>query len=140
MLKILGYICYGFGMRFFVRRYGKLSRLFCLLLSVHILNCSIDPRDREASFVPEDLSINEIESIAEFFAESVLGFKDAIPEHDEADTDHGTIDLNKVFISHLSAPVCPELIVTLAHRKYFIPNDNPPGIISGEKSSPPPKA
>jgi hypothetical protein len=140
MVKILGYICREFGMRFFVRRYGKLSRLFCLLLSVHILNCSIDPRDREPSFIPEDLSINEIESIAEFFAESVFGFKNAIPEHDEADTDHGTIDLNKIFISAITAPLCPSPTVDTIHREYFIPNDNRPGIVSAEKSSPPPKA
>jgi hypothetical protein len=127
-------------MRAFAQRYRKISRLFCFLLSLHILNCSIDPRDREPFYVPEDLSINEIESITEFLAESVFGFKDAVPEHDEADTEHGTIDLNKIFISIFTPPICPEPTVTPACCEYFIPNDNRHGIISSEKSSPPPKA
>lgn len=123
----------------FVQRYGKLSRLFCLVLSLHILNCSIDPRDPEPSFVPEDLSINEIESIAEFFAEVVFEFTDAIPEHDEADTDHGTIDFNKIFFPGPDSPACPLPTITFTHDEYFILNDNRVGILAARESSPPPK-
>ncbi len=63
-----------------------LVRLFCLLMAVNILNVSIDPPDVGLAYHPEDLSYNDIESINEALLETVLMINNAIPEHDEPDT------------------------------------------------------
>lgn len=58
-------------------------RSFWLVFTLHILNCSVDTPDGTPSYQPEDLTINDIETIYELIAEKVLGFTNAVPEHDE---------------------------------------------------------
>lgn len=50
-----------------------------------MFNLSIDAPDRETPGQPEDLSINDIESIVELVAEQLLGIENFLPEHDESD-------------------------------------------------------
>ncbi|MFD1140252.1 hypothetical protein ACFQ4C_04000 [Larkinella insperata] len=81
--------------------YGSfLRRLVCLLMSLHVLNLSIDTPDQYGSTFQrlhrvEDLSINDIESYTEFFLEVCFGIDDAIPEHDEPDDDSDLLKLKQ---------------------------------------------
>ena len=82
-------------MKFF--RKNKAIKIVWLLLAVHILNCSIDPPDVLPESTPEDLTINEIESVAELVAEDILDIENAVPEEDEHDSEDGTsLDTKKV--------------------------------------------
>lgn len=71
-------------MSLFGERYRAFCRILCCILALHLLNYSIDPQDPE--FVPEDISFNEIESIAELVAE-VFGLEAFFEDFDENDTD-----------------------------------------------------
>lgn len=60
-------------------------------MGIYLLNISVDTADPNPEHIPEDLSINDQESIVEIVVEKVLGFEDAIKEYD----DHDTEDHNK---------------------------------------------
>lgn len=73
-------------------------RYFWVFMALHILNCSIDTPDAQPDCIPENLSINDIESISELILEDVFGIDNAIAERDEHDTDNhqdGT-DITKI--------------------------------------------
>lgn len=57
------------------------------LMGLHLLNISVDPADPNPEYIPEDLSINEQESIIEIVIEKILGYEDAIKEYDDRDTE-----------------------------------------------------
>lgn len=60
------------------------------MLGLYLLNISVDTADPNPEHIPEDLSINDQESIVEIIVEHVLGYEDAIKEYDDRDTeDHG---------------------------------------------------
>ena len=65
----------------------QFKHVACVLLALHLLNCSIDPKDTHPDSVPEDLRINDLETVTEFVAEEILGFKGAFAEHDEDDAE-----------------------------------------------------
>jgi len=65
-----------------------LSRFFCGLVAAIILNFSVDVPDLHDDSVPEDLSYNDIESVAEWVCEDVLDIENAFSEHDEDDESH----------------------------------------------------
>jgi hypothetical protein len=120
---------------------GTLTRIICLLFALHIFNLSIDPKDPEPAFMPEDISVNDIESLSEFFAEVVLGLNDSFAEHDEAD-DGGSIalDICKVFFArsddwHL---IVANSRATPVH--YFSYNTDSLPLLAREIDSPPPRA
>ncbi|MCC5613396.1 hypothetical protein LC612_43650 [Nostoc sp. CHAB 5834] len=78
----------------FMKQKGKhrplWHRLFCLLMAFYVINVSIDAPDgyvlpNATGELREDLSVNEIESLGELLFEHGFGWKDAVPEHDEAD-------------------------------------------------------
>lgn len=56
-------------------------------MAIYVLNCSVDMPDEHADHVPEDLQINDQESIVELILEVGLGMEDAIPEQEDADAD-----------------------------------------------------
>lgn len=58
-------------------------------MSLHILNCSVDSPDVLPDHIPENLSDNDIESVSELILEHILGFENAISEHDEPDNNDG---------------------------------------------------
>lgn len=60
-------------------------------MGLYLLNISVDTADPNPEHIPEDLSLNDQESIVEIVVEKVLGFEDAIKEYD----DHDTEDHNK---------------------------------------------
>ena len=68
-------------------------RFFCLVLAIHILNCSVDAPDVRPENIPEDLSYNDMESVMEIVLENVFEIKDAIAEQDDHDS-NGDNNLN----------------------------------------------
>lgn len=72
-------------------------RFFWVLMTIHILNCSIDSPDPQPDNIPENLAYNDIESIAELVIEQWLGLGNFFAEHDEHDTEDGShISLGKI--------------------------------------------
>jgi hypothetical protein len=76
-------------------------KIFWVLLALQILNLSVDSPDGHPFFVAEDLSVNDQESLVEFFVEKILGIHDAFPEFD--DPDSSTINVKLVLSSPLTA-------------------------------------
>jgi len=64
-----------------------ISKLLCLVMALHVFNCSVDMPDAQPDYIAENLSINDMESVVEILLEEVLNIKDAIAEHDEPDQD-----------------------------------------------------
>lgn len=56
-------------------------------MGFYLLNISVDTADPNPDHFPEDLSINDQESILEIVIEKVLGYEDAIKEYDDHDTE-----------------------------------------------------
>lgn len=56
-------------------------------MGFYLLNISVDSADPNPEHIPEDLSINDQESIIEIVVEKVLGYEDAIKEYDDYDTE-----------------------------------------------------
>lgn len=70
-------------------------------MGLYLLNISVDNIDPEPEHIPEDLSFNDQESIAEIVIEKVLGFEDAIKEYDDNDTDDHSRKIVKIdFLFH----------------------------------------
>jgi len=71
-------------------------RLIWFFMAIHIFNLSVDTRDAKPDYVPEDLSFNDLESVAEIVLEHVLDFNNAFSEHDENDSeDGGSLEIKK---------------------------------------------
>lgn len=56
-------------------------------MGIYLLNISVDIADPNPEYIPEDLSINDQESIVEIIVEQVLGYEDAIKEYDDNDSE-----------------------------------------------------
>jgi hypothetical protein len=56
-------------------------------MSIYLLNLSVDTSDAIPNHFPEDLTINDQESIIEIIAEQILGFENAIKEYDDIDNE-----------------------------------------------------
>ncbi|WP_127138269.1 hypothetical protein [Flagellimonas oceanensis] len=66
-------------------------RVFWALMSLYLLNISVDSPDQYPDFVPEDLTINDQESMIEILVEKVLGYGDVFEEYDDPDKeDHNS--------------------------------------------------
>jgi nicotinamidase-related amidase len=90
-------------------------RSFWLLMALHILNCSIDTPDAQPDSIPENLSYNDIETISELVLEQILGFENAIAEHDEHDTDDaGSFQIAKIILYYQSPTN-----FSIKHTHYF---------------------
>jgi hypothetical protein len=46
-----------------------ISRIFCILMAVHIFNLSVDTKDAAPDCIAEDLSINDQETVVEIVLE-----------------------------------------------------------------------
>ncbi len=60
-------------------------------MGFYLLNISVDAADPNPEHIPEDLSINDQESIVEIVIEQILGYEDTFKEYD----DHDPEDHNK---------------------------------------------
>lgn len=122
-----------------LNRHNPFTRLLCLLLALHFLNLSIDPRDPNPDSVPEDLSLNDIESVTEFFAEVVLNRVDAFQEHDERDNDDGgSLDICKYYCPNNSLIINTSSFI-FSKQKFQIRNSEFVESPSANIIIPPPK-
>lgn len=69
-------------------RHQTFIKLVWGFMGLYLLNISVDTADPNPNHVPEDLSINDQESIVELVVEKVFGMEDAIPEYDDHDTEN----------------------------------------------------
>ena len=65
-------------------------RFLCGFLALYLLNISVDSPDPNPEGIPEDLSINDQESIIEMVIEKVMGFENAVAEYDDHDPSRET--------------------------------------------------
>lgn len=69
-------------------------------MALYLLNISVDAPDQLPGHFPEDLSFNDQESIVELVVEKLLGFENAIAEHDDHDAeDHNNQGGKKINLS-----------------------------------------
>ncbi|GGD51530.1 hypothetical protein GCM10011361_17820 [Muriicola marianensis] len=54
-------------------------------MGLYLLNLSVDTIEQVPSFSPQDLTVNDQESIVELVVEKILGYEDAIKETDDGD-------------------------------------------------------
>lgn len=114
-------------------------RAVVLLLSVEILNLSIDPPDLLPNH-PEDLSVNDIESITELVLENVFGVQNAMKELEDQDTPDGSPFTLKVDLySSLSAKLHPKPYFFILRKSYNELQNNRLNSVFSEIASPPPK-
>lgn len=121
-------------------RNSSFTRVFWAFIALYLLNISADTRDSSLSHLPEDLSINDQESIIEIFVEKVLGYKNEIKEYD--DPDNG--DYNKKKSSKIDLSICCLASYLMVH---YLPTNKRYCFISSnrlikpliEVDSPPPK-
>lgn len=59
-------------------------------MAIYLLNISVDTTDAYPENIPEDLSINDQESVIEIVLEQILGFENAIEEYDDCDSQNQT--------------------------------------------------
>ncbi len=81
------------------------KQLICLFMALHVINLSLDAPDRYTSVLfssdqHEDLSLNEMESFGELLLEQVLGFDNAVPEHDDAEDEANMAPIGPDYFFH----------------------------------------
>jgi len=63
-------------------------------MGLYMLNISMDTADPNPEYIPENLSINDQESIVEIVLEKILGYENAIEETDDNDREDHTSKTN----------------------------------------------
>jgi hypothetical protein len=66
-------------------------------MALHIFNISVDMPDANPDSEPEDLTINDQETIVELVLEKCIGIENAIEEHDEPGDESQSFEINKEF-------------------------------------------
>ena len=85
-------------------RYSGFTSFLYGLMAFYMLNICIDAPDALPNDIPEDLSFNDQESLIELFLEKVLGYEDAIPEHDDSDPSQDTTIKSNLAVDHFVLP------------------------------------
>ena len=122
-------------------RHSVAFRYLWGFMALYLLNISVDTVDAYPSCATEDLSFNDQESIVEIVVEKVLGFENAIEEHDDPDTENHTKKNNfKIdFVPiGLYEPENKKFNTAILKQKYSHQNS---GLLSGynQLSTPPPE-
>jgi hypothetical protein len=122
-------------------RNSFIVKLLSFIFALHIFNISVDPPDANPEWVPEDLSINEMESITEIIFEQVLHVDNAFPEFDDHDNDdHGApmgVHHDMVFYFQ---PITPIIHLGIPQSLYIKQTENFVEQFSQDVLVPPPKA
>ena len=67
-------------------KHSTMVKYISMFIALLLLNCSVDSPDFYKKHIPENLCINDQESIIELVVEKVFGYDNAIPEYDDADS------------------------------------------------------
>jgi len=86
-------------------------------MAIYMLNVCIDAPDAFLHHMPEDLSYNDQESIAEVILEKVLGYENAIPEYDDRETDQSLVFKNPLTLDNYTLPEANNRLVDLASQR-----------------------
>ena len=122
-----------------IRRKNTLQRLLALVLAIYLFNFSIDPGDVGPIYKAEDLSVNDIESVAELLTEEVLGIEDLMKEIDEADATDKTLKPSVTFFLFPGTGAIKMASRTSAAILYPVAIVISPPALSAEVASPPPR-
>ena len=95
-------------------------RFFCAFIALYLLNCSVDSNDNTPICVPENLAINDQESIIELVVEKVLGFENAIPENEDTDEDNASPFKKRISITFYVLPHTSQKINTVDRLSELI--------------------
>ncbi|MFD2603872.1 hypothetical protein ACFSSG_00145 [Euzebyella marina] len=99
-------------------RNNGLVKFLWAIMGLYLLNISIDAADPHPNHIPENLSINDQESIVEIVVEQLLGFENAFEEYDDNDSDDHNSESNaqlkvKFFVQSTSKTL---LHISLRHK------------------------
>ncbi|QSE96010.1 hypothetical protein [Fulvivirga lutea] len=110
-------------------------------MGFYLLNISVDTTDPKPDHIPEDLTINDQESIVEIIVEQLLGYEDAIKEYDDNDAeDHNKKSNIKIDLinRHRADCLCNQLFAVVKTKTFFdFTSDLPNGF--QQLDTPPPK-
>lgn len=112
------------------------------MMALHMLNICVDMPDAQPESVPEDLTINDMESVVEIVLEKGFEIDNAIEEHDEPDESNtGNFEMIKDFKLY-SNPLTSNFINpnAAAAKTFIIYNDFHYSSFINEITPPPPKA
>lgn len=122
-------------------RHITFTRFIWLFVALNILNFSVDAPDGQPDYEEEDLAVNDMESIVEIVLEEIANIDNAIPEHDEQDTEQSSLSKVKKsfdFYDCLSKKITfPSIII---QTKFSSRNKSLWEQFSPEITPPPPKA
>ena len=124
-----------------VFRHIAFIRFIWLFVALNILNFSVDAPDGQPDFEKEDLAINDMESIVEIVLEEIANIDNAIPEHDEQDTEQSNLSKTKKsydFYEYFSRKITFPTITV--QKKFTHKNNSLWEQFSPEITPPPPKA
>lgn len=91
-------------------------------MGLFLLNISVDTKDLNPEYIPEDLSINDQESIIEIVVEKVLGYEDAFKEYDDHDTEDHKQKTNlkiDLFSSYKSDCIIKQSFIETKKQKFL---------------------
>lgn len=75
-------------------------------MALYILNCSVDAPDAYAEYLPDNITLNDQDSIIEIIIEKLLGYDDVIAENDnEKETDYSIKKMFKINCFTIPLPV-----------------------------------
>lgn len=119
-----------------------ISRIICLLLALHLFNVCVDSPDAQPAYLPEDLSINEMESVVEIVLEKGFEIENAISEHDEPiESDTQNIEQSKelkLFTNHYVIKLINSILEKVKYYSFYATPSYSAGV--QEINPPPPKA
>lgn len=102
-------------------RNSIVTKIIWGLMGLYFLNISVDAPDPFPEHISEDLTINDQESIIEIVLEKILGYENAVPEHDDNDVEDHTQKTNfKIdVITHYTfdSSIKP-IFITTTKQKY----------------------
>ncbi|MDQ4140754.1 MAG: hypothetical protein M3142_09530 [Bacteroidota bacterium] len=110
-------------------------------MGIYLLNISVDTTDTTPEYLPENLSINDQESLVEIIVEQALGFENTFCEYDDPDTEDNTkkknskIDLVVLFPIERTSSEKPSNISKQRYPKHDVCLTNG----YSRLTSPPPK-
>ncbi|MBI4945302.1 MAG: hypothetical protein HY840_02740 [Bacteroidetes bacterium] len=120
-----------------------ISKILCFLFALHVFNISVDPPDADLDSIPEDLSVNDMESISEIICEQILHIDNLFPESDEQDDDDkgAPVDMDVIF-SFYNEPTTVFIVAPYVEKKlmHTIKNEEIIGQFCSDVVPPPPKA
>jgi hypothetical protein len=103
-------------------RNSLFTKIFWGIIGLFLLNISVDTEDPNSEHIPEDLSINDQESIVEIVLEQILGYEDAFKEYDDHDTENHNKNSNikiNLFNSLTTDYIIKQLFIETKKQKFL---------------------